>query len=138
MSPTPLPLPSQILPGAFDAARRAAFTRWMSRDLLQASTDFCRNIGLYPLYAECSAEGTRYLCWNMPAGASCEVRSGRTKEKFIDYDRMNHERGWHLLSLHVSDDGLYSAVWLSADHVSLGAQYLSRFGILPAERKARD
>ncbi len=108
----------------------------MSRDLLQAATDFCRNIGLLPLYCETSREGTRYLLWHLPLGAACEVRSGRTKEKFFDFDRLNRERGWQLLSLHVGEEELYSAVWLSANHVDLAAQYLARFGIMPAEVKA--
>lgn len=126
-------VPSRLLGDDFETARQSALTRWMSRDLMQAATDFCRNIGLLPIYCETAREGTRYLFWHIPAGAACEVRSGRTKEKFIDFDRANRERGWRLLSLHVSPDELYSAVWISAEHFAAAAQFLARFGIAPAE-----
>ena len=128
-------VPSQLLGGDSESARQRASTRWMSRDLLQAATDFCKNLGLVAAYCESSKEGTRYLFWQMPPGAGCEVRSGRTKEKFVDFDRANQERGWQLLSLHVSDDDLYSAVWLSAQHFEAGVAFLRLFGISPAERK---
>jgi len=108
----------------------------MSRDLLQAATDFCKNIGHVAAYCESSEDGTRCLFWQMPPGACCEVRSGRTKEKFVDFDRANQERGWRLLALHVSKDELYSAVWLSAQHYEAGVAYLKLFGISPADRKA--
>jgi hypothetical protein len=107
----------------------------MSRDLLQAATDFCKNIGQVALYCESSKEGARYLFWHLPAGALCEVRSGRAKEKFLDFDRANQERDWRLLSLHVSEDELYSAVWISNDHYEAGVTFLRHFGISAAERK---
>lgn len=128
-------VPSQLRAGEAEAARQHAFTRWMSRDLLQAATDFCKNIGHVAAYCESAKEGTRYLFWQMPAGASCEVRSARTKEKFVDFDRANQERGRRLLSLHVSEDELYSAVWLSVQHHEAGAAFLQRFGISTAEIK---
>lgn len=128
-------VPSELQPGDAKTARQHAFTRWMSRDLLQAATDFCKNIGHVAVYCESSNEGTRYLFWQMPAGASCEVRSGRTKEKFVDFDRVNQQRGWHLLSLHVSEQELYSAVWISAQHYDAGVAFLRHFGISPAERR---
>ncbi len=135
MNPPATYLPSELLPGELEAARQRAFTRWMSRDLLQAATDFCKNIGQLAVYCEASDEGTRYIFWQMPPAASCEVRSGRTKEKFVDFDRVNQERGWRLLSLHVSEQELYSAVWISAPHYEAGAAFLRLFGISPAERR---
>jgi hypothetical protein len=126
---------SELQCGDAESARQRAFTRWMSRDLLQAATDFCRNIGHVAAYCESSQDGTRYLFWQMPPGACCEVRSGRTKEKFEDFDRVNQERGWRLLSLHVSEQEIYSAVWISPRHYEAGVAFLRLFGIWPAERK---
>jgi len=128
-------IPSELQSGDAESARQHAFTRWMSRDLLQAATDFCKNIGHVAAYCESSKEGTRYLFWQMPPGACCEVRSGRTKEKFEDFDRVNQQRGWRLLSLHVSAQEIYSAVWVSAQHYAAGVAFLRLFGISPAERR---
>jgi hypothetical protein len=128
-------VPSELRSGDTESVRQRAFTRWMSRDLLQAATDFCKNIGHVAAYCESSKDTTRYLFWQMPPGACCEVRSGRTKEKFEDFDRMNRQRGWRLLSLHVSDQELYSAVWISAQHYEAGVAFLRLFGISPAEQK---
>lgn len=118
-----------------ESARQRAFTRCLSRDLLQAATNFCKNVGHVAAYCESSEHGTRCLFWQMPAGASCEVRSGRTKEKFVDFDRVNRERGWRLLSLHVSPQELYSAVWISEQHYEAGVAFLRLFGISSAGRK---
>ena len=127
-------VPSKLLAGEAELLRQHSFTRWMTRDLLQAATDFCRNIGLYPLYAESGADGlARYIFWRLPAGAFIEVRSGRTKEKFVDYDRGNQERNWRLLSLHVSEADIYSAVWISADQLETARRVLAAQGITPAE-----
>lgn len=135
MSPQTSYIPSQLQPGESETARQRAFTRWMSRDLLQAATDFCKNIGHVAIYCETTkGGGTRYLFWQMPPGAGCEVRSGRTNEKFGDFDRANQQRDWRLLSLHVSEDELYSAVWLSAPHYEAGVAHLRLFGISPAEK----
>ena len=129
-------IPSVLLPGDAGLLREHSFTNWMSRDLLQASTDFCKNLGLVPLYAECSKEGlARYIFWRFPPGAKIEVRSGRTKEKFEDHDRANRERNWLLLSLHVSENDIYSAVWISAEHYDIGKRVLVSHGIIPAEKK---
>jgi hypothetical protein len=68
----------------------------------------------------------------MPAGAQCEVRSARPKEKFLEFNRKNIERGGRLLSLHVSPNQLYSAVWISADSYPAAVQCLSHFGISPS------
>jgi len=131
--------PSKLLPGDGELLRRHGFTRWMSRDLLQAATDFLKNIHLLPIYAECSSENLhRYLCWHPPEGALCEVRSGRTVEQFEEFDRKNSERGWPLLTLHVNESGVYSAVWLSANHVETAKLFLARYGIAPAGRAQLD
>ncbi|HWA09757.1 MAG TPA: hypothetical protein VG838_09930 [Opitutaceae bacterium] len=130
-------VPSKLLAGETEVLRQHSFTRWMTRDLLQAATDFCRNLGLYPLYAETGTDGlARYLFWRLPAGASIEVRSGRAKEKFIDYDRVNEERDWRLLSLQVNEAEVYSAVWISAEHYDQGRRILAAYGITPAEKSA--
>jgi hypothetical protein len=128
-------VPSEHSPGEVEALRNQNFTRWMSKDLAQAATDFCRNLGLYPLYCECSPEQlTRYLFWRLPQGAMLEARSGRTKEKFEIFDRANQDRKWPLLTLQVVGD-IHSAVWISADHYEAAVQALRFYGIAPAQRK---
>lgn len=129
-------IPSRLLSGDTEELRQGSFTRWMSRDLTQAATDFCRNIGLYPVYCECSTEHlTRYIFWRPPSGAAIEVRSGRAKDKFEEFDRVNRERNWRLVSLHVNESSVYSAVWISADQFAAAKAFLAAHGITPAERK---
>jgi hypothetical protein len=128
-------LPSRLLVGETELLRRHSFTRWMSRDLLTPASDFLRNLRLLALYAECSSEGLhRYLCWHPPEGSGFEVRSGRTLEKFEQLDRGNQERGWPLLSLHINECDLYSAVWISPGHYETAKQLLAVYGITPAQR----
>jgi hypothetical protein len=128
--------PSVSLDGEFVDVRERAFTRWMSRDLMQASIGFCKNIGLTSIYAEVSPEGaTRHLFWHPPVGAAFEVRSGRSFEQFTAFDTANASRGMALLSLHLNPNAVYSAVWISSDHLDAGKSTLERFGIKPAERK---
>jgi hypothetical protein len=126
--------PSKLLTGEVAMLRQQALTRWMSRDLTQAAVDFCRNLGLVPAYSECSAEQlTRYLFWQPPPEAMFEVRSGRTKAKFEEIDGTKRDQPWRLLSLHVSDADLYSAVWISANHFEVAQAYLAAHGITTAE-----
>jgi len=126
--------PSKLINGDAAVLRQHAFTRWMSRDLTQAAVDFCRNLGLTPAYCECSpGPVTRYLFWSPPPGVLGEVRSGRTKDKFEQIDNATRDQPWRLLSLHVSDDGLYSAVWISADHYETAKTWLAAHGVTTAE-----
>jgi len=126
--------PSKLLAGEVAVLREHTFTRWMSRDLTQATVDFCRNLGLAPAYSECSPEHlTRYIFWKPPTGALFEVRSGRTKDKFEELDNAKRDRPWRLLSLHISDAGLYSAIWIESDHYDAAKVYLAAHGITPAE-----
>jgi hypothetical protein len=115
--------------------RENAFTRWMSRDLMQAAVDFLKNIGLLPLYAETNAEGlTRYLFWRAPKDWGCEVRSGRNFEQFAKFDQVNAARGRPLLTLHVNESGIYSAVWLAPHNVELALKVMAGYGIAQASR----
>jgi len=108
----------------------------MSRDLTQAAVDFCRNLGLVPAYCDSSPDHlTRYLFWRLPQGALIEVRSGRTKEKFEEFDCANRERSMQLLSLHINESDIYSAVWVSLDHFETGKAFLKTHGITHAERR---
>jgi hypothetical protein len=126
--------PSKLLTGDVAVLRQYALTRWMSRDLTQAAVDFSRNIGLIPAYSECSADHlTRYLFWSPPQGALMEVRSGRSKDKFEEIDNTKRDGTWRLLSLHISDAGLYSAVWISSDHFEIAGVYLAAHGVTTAE-----
>lgn len=126
---------SKLLTGEGEALRLRSFTRWMSRDLTQAAVDFCRNIGLVPVYTECSPDHrVRYLFWSLPQEALIEVRSGRTKGQFEEFDRANQERGMELLSLHINESDTYSAVWISSGHLEIGKNFLKAFGITFAER----
>jgi hypothetical protein len=133
---TPAYVPSKLLPGESEFLRQHNFTRWMSRDLTQAAVDFCRNLGLFPAYCECSsAHRTRYLFWRPPQGAMIEVRSARSKEWFAEHDQANRERKMHLLSLHINDSDVYSAVWISEDHFKAAQALLAAHGITCAETK---
>ena len=132
-------IPSQILPGESELLRERSFTRWMSRDLRQAATDFCKNIGLLAIYSEFSPDGlTRYLFWNPPPATCFEIRSGRTFEQFKAFDQKNAEAGRRLLSLHINENHIYSAVWISADQYETAASILAAYGITPAERIATE
>jgi hypothetical protein len=127
---------SKLLAGQSELLRQHSFTRWMSRDLMQAAVDFCRNLGLVPAYCESSPDHlTRYLFWRLPQGAVIEVRSGRAKDKFEEFDRMNQERNLRLLSLHINESDVYSAVWISSDHLETARLFLAAHGISSAERK---
>jgi hypothetical protein len=107
----------------------------MSHDLTQAAVDFCRNLGLVPIYSESSPNHlTRYLFWSPPQGALIEVRSNRAKDGFEKFDNANRDKQWLLLSLHISDDGLYSAVWIAPDYFETARAFLAAHGITPAER----
>jgi hypothetical protein len=127
--------PSKLLPGEVEQLRQHAYTRWMSRDLLQPASDFLKNIGLLAIYAECSSENMhRYLCWHPPKGSAFEVRSGRTREQFEQFDLGNIARGWPLLTLHINEADVHSAVWISADHYETAKKILTSYGITPASR----
>ena len=127
--------PSKLLPEESEPTREHAFTRWMSLDLLQAASDFLTNLALLPVYTECSEKGAhRYLLWHPPAGTAYEVRSGRSQEQFLAFDRRNMERGCPLLSLHINEKGIYSAVWISEAQYDVAVAVLQHFGITPAGR----
>jgi len=127
---------SKLLPGDVAVLRQHTLTRWMSRDLMQAAVDFCRNLGLFPAYCETSPDqSTRYLFWSLPQGAMIEARSGRTKDKFEELDRAKSGDKWRLLSLHISENGAYSAVWISSEHFEIARVYLAAFGITAAESR---
>ena len=135
MKTSPIYTASKLLIGETELVRQHALTRWMSRDLMQAAGDFCRNLGLLPCYCEVSPDHlTRYLFWRAPQGALMEIRSGRTKEKFEEIDRVNHQRSWRLLSLHINESDIYSAVWIVSDHFETGKAFLLAHGITPAQR----
>jgi hypothetical protein len=115
--------------------RERTFTRWISRELLQAATDFCKNIGLYAIYSECGPDHLeRYRFWNLPRGARIEIRTGRTKEQFIAFDQKNIERNFPLLSLHINENAIHSAVWISPDHLETATAVLAVYGITPSRR----
>jgi hypothetical protein len=126
---------SKLRAGDFELLRQGTFTRWMSRDLVQAAVNFCRNLGLLPAYCECSAERfTRYLFWRVPQDAFMEVRSGRTRNAFEEFDTINRGRNSKLLSLHINESEVYSAVWISADHFEAARAFLAAHGISAAKR----
>jgi hypothetical protein len=136
MNATTTYIPSKILAGNAELLRQHSFTRWMSRDLMQATADYCKNIGLYPLYCETSPDHlSRYIFWRLPQGAITEVRSGRTKEKFTEFDQAGIEKNRKLVSLHVNESDVYSAVWVSSDHYKTAKTILAAYGITCAERK---
>ena len=132
-------VPSKLLSAEGEALRQSSFTRWMSRDLSQAAAEFCRNLGLFAIYAETSPDHlTRYLLWRLPPGAGTEVRSGRTREKFEELDRGSQARNWRLLSLHINESDVYSAVWITSDHYEAAKTFLLAHGITVAQRPGPD
>jgi hypothetical protein len=129
---------SKLCSGEMEFIRQHSFTRWMSSDLLQASTDFCKNIGFHALYVETSTDGTsRYLFWRPLERGGSEIRSNRTKNQFEEFDKKNNERGWILLSLHINECDIYSAVWVSNDRFDSAVKLLRSYGISPAERNEK-
>jgi hypothetical protein len=54
--------------------------------------------------------------------------------KFQEFDRVNIERGWPLLSLHINERDIYSAVWISPSHYGAARDFLAVYGIEPAAR----
>lgn len=128
-------IPSRTLSGATERFRQHSFTGWIPLDLLQEATDFAGSIGLVPIYAEHAADFSgRYLFWSPPPDACFEVRSGRTEEQFREFDQVNIERGWSLLTLNINAQNVYSAVWIRPDHYDTATEILSRYGITPAQR----
>jgi len=128
--------PSKLLQGETETLRQHSFTRWLSRDLMQAAGDFNRNLGLFPIYCETSPDHlTRYIFWKIPQGAMTEIRSQRTREQFEEFDRVNQTRNLKLLSLHINESDIYSAVWLASDHYETAKTFLAAHGITCAERK---
>jgi hypothetical protein len=136
MNTRPTYIASKLLNTGGDLPRQHSFSRWMSRDLMQAAVDFCRNLGLVPIYSECSPDHlTRYIFWKPPQGALVEVRSGRTKDKFEELDAVNRDKCWRLLSLHVNESDVYSAVWISPDYFETAKAFLMVHGITTAESR---
>ena len=130
-------IPSKLLNGDIGILREHALTRWMSRDLTQAAVDFCRNLGLVPAYCECSSQHlTRYLFWKPPEGALVEVRSGRARDTFEEFDSVNRERKFRLLSLHINESDVYSAVWISPQHFEAAKAFLTANAISVAKSRA--
>jgi hypothetical protein len=129
-------VPSKLLTGDFELLRQHSLTRWMSRDLMQAAADFCRNLGLVPIYCETSPDHlTRYLFWKRPQEVIMEIRSGRNRDAFEELDRANRDKSRRLLSLHVNESDVYSAVWISSDHFETAKSFLAAHGITLAERR---
>ena len=135
MKPSSTYIASKLLTGDCELLRQHALTRWMSRDLMQLAVDLCRNLGLVPCYCECSPDHlTRYLFWRLPQGAGTEVRSGRTRDKFEALERLSRDQGRRLLSLHINESELYSAVWVTSDAFETAKAFLLAHGITTAER----
>jgi hypothetical protein len=126
--------PSKLLPGDGEFLRERVFTKWMSPDLHQATANFLINIGLAAIYAECGPDGQlRNILWHPPE-RTFEFRSGRSFESFEKLDHANVERGWPLLTLHISVTLRHSAIWVSPNQYEAAKQVLARYGITPAER----
>ena len=76
----------------------------------------------------------RYLFWSPPAGMEFEVRSGRTESEFRAYDEANAAAGLQLLSLHISADNIYSAVWISSELIEKATAILHCYGLSKAQK----
>lgn len=129
-------LPSRVLPGETELLRQHSFTRWLSRDLLNAAFDFCKHLGQIAIYIEHSPDHlTRCLFWRPPQGTGFEIRSARREEEFRRLDQKNADRNWRLLTLHINESDVHSAVWISPDHYQTAVAVLAVYGVTPAERK---
>lgn len=120
-----------------DFLRERSFTRWMSRDLKQATVAFCKNIGFIPIYAQTREDGKgRYLFWHPPQGTAFEVRSGCSKENFEELLQKAEGASMPLLNLHISrgKEELYSAVWVSVGSATAAIEYLCTYGIRPSQK----
>ena len=112
--------------------RKASFTRWLALDFHQAAVDFQRSIGLMPLYLETDPDNRRraiFICY--PRESHVAARSGRKEEQFLTYDAQYRQQHMSCLTLHVSVEGLYSAVWCSDDQRSAILPILENYGISP-------
>ena len=126
--------PSKLLSGEGELLRERSFTKWLSPDLHQAAANFLINLGLAAIYAECAPDNSRRnILWHPPE-RTFEFRSGRSLESFVILDNANIERGWPLLTLHISESKRSSAVWVSPTQYDVAKQVLARYGITPAER----
>lgn len=117
--------------------RERSFTNWMSRDLSQSTVEFCRSIGLIPVYAEAREDGKfRYLFWNPPQGTAFQIKSGNNETTFRELHQKADQAGLILLTLHISDgeNRLYSAVWISPDSQNVACDFLSIYGISATEK----
>ena len=133
-------IPSKILAGNTEILRQHSFTRWMSRDLMQATVDYCKNIGLYPLYCEASPDHlARCLFWRLPQGAITEVRSWRTKrQRFMEHtikQARRNNRKLIISSCERRDDVYFCPVWVSSDYCETAKNLFTAYGITCAERK---
>jgi hypothetical protein len=127
--------PSKLLPGEGELLRERAFTNWLSSDLHQAAAHFMINVGLVAIYAECGSDNRRRnILWHPPELHAFEFRSGRSRGNFEKLDHGNIERGWPLLTLHINESDVYSAIWVSASQYEAAKLVLARYGITPAER----
>jgi hypothetical protein len=127
--------PSKLLPGEGELLRERAFTNWLSPDLHQAAAHLLINVGLVAIYAECASDNRRRnILWHPPERHAFEFRSGRSRGNFEKLDHGNVERGWPLLTLHINESDVYSAVWVSASQYEAAKLVLARYGITPAER----
>ena len=117
------------------AFRERCFTSWLPLEGLQAAIDFNLTLGLLPIYVEHRDSKTgRYLFWHPPDGMEFEVRSGRSENLFREFDEKASDRGVALLSLHINEDRLYSAVWVAEEHLDSATTSLNGFGLSRATR----
>ncbi len=106
--------PSALQDGSYAALRERLFTPWMDVPQLQDATERMAELGMLAIYSEFLPDsGFREIYWRPQVPVFFEVRSGRTRTEFLQYQQTNVERGWKLLTLHISGPGdFFSAVWL--------------------------
>jgi hypothetical protein len=106
--------PSLLKDGSSTALRERLFTSWMSPAQLQDHMKRMAALGMVPLYSTfVPGAGFREIYWRPQVPVYFEVRSARTREQFLEFQRGNAARGWPLLTLHVSEPGdFHSAVWM--------------------------
>lgn len=121
---------SVLIEGPEYSFREQLFTPWMGPDAFQAHVDHMADNGMLPLYSEYEPDrGYRELYWNTDVRTYFEARAARTLEEFEELLERNQEEGHVLATLHISQDGGYSATWFDPIGLASAESCLKALGI---------
>jgi len=77
--------PSRLLNGEIESRRGPAFSRRMTRDLMQASADFCKNIGLIPICGENHTSRKNSVAAECPRGRAVSAFETQRHRKELNH-----------------------------------------------------